>query len=166
MPTTHQRLGNTKDRTPSRSLKDLIGDGILWAVPKHRRTIEKRLKRKFGIPDLNWKPLRVKTHLRSCNQCGHDYEAGVLCTNCYNKVREETKQMQDQIQEQLGLSPVEQDVVVLYEGERSEQPTESLNGKRIVEMPKPRPIWFTKNLLQKTTQQPSDSKEVKPNDLA
>lgn len=74
--------------------------------------------------------------------------------------------MQDKIQEQLGLNPIEQDVVVLYEGERGEQPSELLDGKRIVEMPKPRPIWFTKNLLQKSTQQPSNSKEVKPSDLA
>ncbi|XP_061400636.1 large ribosomal subunit protein bL32m [Musca vetustissima] len=164
LPSTYDRL--TRNQTPSRSLKDIIGDGILWAVPKHRRTIEKRLNRKFGYPEYNWKLLRVKTHLRSCNQCGHDYEAGHLCPHCYNKVRDETKQMQDKIQEQLGLNPIEQDVVVLYEGERGEQPSEMLNGKRIVEMPKPRPIWFTKNLLQKTTQQPSNSKEVKPNDLA
>ena len=73
--------------------------------------------------------------------------------------------MQDKIQEQLGLDPVEQEVVVLYEGEKNEQTKESLNGKRIVEMAKPRPMWFTKNLLQKSTQQSSDSKEVKPSNL-
>lgn len=61
------------------SLKNLLGDGILWAVPKHRRTIEKRLNRKFGLPGYNWKPLVAKTNLRSCNQCGHDHELGVLC---------------------------------------------------------------------------------------
>ena len=73
--------------------------------------------------------------------------------------------MQDKIQEQLGLQPIEQEVVVLYEGETKQQNAESLNGKRIVEMPKPRPMWFTKNLLQKSTQQAADSKEVKPSDL-
>lgn len=45
MPTTYDKIPS---QTSSRSLKDIIGDGILWAVPKHRRTIEKRLKRKFG----------------------------------------------------------------------------------------------------------------------
>uniref|UniRef100_A0A1B0F9Z2 Large ribosomal subunit protein bL32m n=1 Tax=Glossina morsitans morsitans TaxID=37546 RepID=A0A1B0F9Z2_GLOMM len=156
------------DRSQHRpySFKDLLGDGFLWAVPKHRRTIEKRLKRKFGFPEYSWKLLRVKTHLRTCNHCGHDYEAGLLCTNCYQKVREETKLMQEKIQEELGLEPIEKDVIVLYEGERKEQPAEFLNGKRIVEMPKLRPMWFTKNLLQKTTQQPATTKEVKPNDLA
>uniref|UniRef100_A0A1A9WRP8 Large ribosomal subunit protein bL32m n=1 Tax=Glossina brevipalpis TaxID=37001 RepID=A0A1A9WRP8_9MUSC len=148
------------------SFKDLLGDGFLWAVPKHRRSVEKRLNRKFGLPEYNWKPLRVKTHLRTCNECGHDYEAGVLCTNCYNRAREETKLMQEKIQEELGLEPIEKDVIVLYEGERKDQPPEFFNGKRIVEMPKPRPMWFTKNLMQKTTQQPAITKELKPNDLA
>ncbi|XP_037945678.1 39S ribosomal protein L32, mitochondrial [Teleopsis dalmanni] len=167
MPSTHNgatwRTGS--DSSEKFSLKDLIGDGILWAVPKHRRSIARRLQRKFGVPDLVWKPLKIKTHLRNCTECGHDYEAGVLCPHCYDKVRKETQLMQDKIQEQLGLSPVEQEVVVLYDGEKREQSTEYLNGKRIVEMEKPRPMWFSKNLIQKTTQQPADTKEVKPSDL-
>lgn len=65
--------------TKSFSLKDLIGDGILWAVPRTRRTIEKRWKRKFGSPELHLKILVPKQTLRSCNQCGHDHEIGVLC---------------------------------------------------------------------------------------
>lgn len=148
------------------SLKDLIGNGIFWAVPKHRRSIEKRLKRKFGVPKYDWKPLRVKEHLRVCMQCGHDYEAGVLCPHCYNKVREETKQMQDEIQKELGLDPVEKDIVVLYENEREHFKADELVGKRIVEIPRKRPPWFTQNLLQKSTQQSSDSTEIKPNNLA
>lgn len=74
--------------------------------------------------------------------------------------------MQDKIQAQLGLDPIEKEVVVLYEGEKSDQTTDELKGKRIVEMQKPRPMWFTKNLLQKSTQQSSDTKEVKPSELA
>lgn len=74
--------------------------------------------------------------------------------------------MQDKIQAQLGLDPIEKEVVVLYEGEKSDQTADELKGKRIVEMQKPRPMWFTKNLLQKSTQQSSDTKEVKPSELA
>jgi len=73
--------------------------------------------------------------------------------------------MQEKIQEQLGLEAIEQEVVVLYEGEKAEQSAEILKGNRIVEMKKPRPMWFTKNLLQKSTQQASETKEVKPSDL-
>nr|CAD7267479.1 unnamed protein product [Timema shepardi]CAD7578669.1 unnamed protein product [Timema californicum] len=74
--------------------------------------------------------------------------------------------MQTKIQEGLGLSPVEQEVVVLYEGEKEAQIAEFWQGKRIVEMNKPRPTWFSKNLLQKTTSPPSSSTDVKPSELA
>ncbi|XP_017122482.1 39S ribosomal protein L32, mitochondrial [Drosophila elegans] len=148
------------------SLKKLIGDGMLWAVPKHRRSVEKRLKRKFGFPEYNWKPLVAKRNIRSCLQCGHDHEMGVLCPFCYQKVLKETELMQSKIQETLGLEPVDKEVIVLYEGEKAQQSSEELKGKRIVEMKKPRPMWFTKNLLQKSTQQFSETKEVKPSDLA
>lgn len=73
--------------------------------------------------------------------------------------------IQDKIQKELGLSPVEEDVIVIYDGEKSEQPAEFYKGKRIIEMEKPRPMWFSKNLMQKTTQQPAATKEIKPNDL-
>ncbi|EDW84515.1 uncharacterized protein Dwil_GK14166 [Drosophila willistoni] len=151
--------------SPGFSLNELLGNGMLWAVPKHRRSVEKRLNRKFGYPEYTWKLLKEKRNLRSCVQCGHDHELGVLCPHCYNKVRQETQLMQDKIQEQLGLDPVEKEVIVLYEGEKAEEQADALENKRIVEMPKPRPMWFTKNLLQKSTQQTSETKEVKPSDL-
>ncbi|KXJ82529.1 large ribosomal subunit protein bL32m [Aedes albopictus] len=144
------------------SLKDLIGDGILWAVPKHRRTVEKRLKRKYGSPQYKLKIFTPKTHLRICTSCGSDHEVGVLCPTCYKKVREETEHIQTKIQAKLGLEPVDKEVVVLYDRERDEQPEEFWQGKRIVEMEKTRPVWFSKNLLQRTTQQPADTAEVKP----
>lgn len=61
------------------TLKDLIGDGMLWAVPRNRRTIEKRWKRKFGSPEYVEKLLVPRHNLRVCNNCGHDHEVGVLC---------------------------------------------------------------------------------------
>lgn len=64
------------------SLKDLIGDGILWAVPKHRKSIERRLKAKYGNPKYHMKIMSPKTSLRICMQCGHDHEVGVLCRKC------------------------------------------------------------------------------------
>ncbi|XP_013190197.1 large ribosomal subunit protein bL32m [Amyelois transitella] len=158
------------NQTPIRSkmsIKDIIGDGILFAVPKFRRTVEKRLKRKFGSPDYVWKMLEVKTNLKVCRDCGHHYESGRLCGNCYSKVKEETEEIKQKIQEKLGTGPIEKDVIVLYEGDSTpEQPPEFWKGKRIIEMQKERPQWFSKNLLQKTTQKPSDSTDVKPTDLA
>jgi len=46
------------------------------------------------------------------------------------------------------------------------QPDEFWKGKRVVEMKKPRPAWFSKNLLQKSTQQPATTTDVKPTELA
>lgn len=77
---------------------------------------------------------------------------------------EETKQMQEKIEQKIGLSPDDKEVVVLYDGER-DKPAEFWEGKRVIEMEKPRPLWFNKNLLQKTTQPAATTKEVKPTDL-
>uniref|UniRef100_A0A182NAC0 Large ribosomal subunit protein bL32m n=1 Tax=Anopheles dirus TaxID=7168 RepID=A0A182NAC0_9DIPT len=143
---------STRHTNSSFSLRDLLGDGLLWAVPKHRRTLEKRHKRKYGTPDYKLKIFAPKTHLRSCATCGDDHEVGVLCPTCYKKVRTETELMQETIQKELGLKPVDKEVVVLYDRERDEQPDEFWQGKRIVEMEKPRPLWFSRNLLQKSTQ--------------
>ncbi|XP_050293471.1 39S ribosomal protein L32, mitochondrial [Anthonomus grandis grandis] len=153
---------NTKNKS---ILEEILGDGFLYAVPKHRRTIEKRLKRKFGHPDYHLKILLPRKDLVSCNTCGDDHEAGVLCPTCYKKVIEETKAMQEAIQSELKLEPVEQEVVVMYAGEKDNHPEEFWKGKRIVELEKPRPQWFSDNLLQKSTQKGSDSKDVKPSQL-
>lgn len=74
--------------------------------------------------------------------------------------------MQEAIQNELKLDPVDKEVIVLYDGEK-DKPSELWNGKRIVEMKKPRPLWFSKNLTEKSTQ-PSGvtATEVKPTDLS
>lgn len=61
------------------NLKSLIGDGFLFAVPKHRRSVERNLQRKFGSPDHVWKMLRTKSNLANCQKCGNYYEVGLLC---------------------------------------------------------------------------------------
>lgn len=73
-----QRIPNNFP-TSQFSLKDIIGDGFLWGVPKSRRSVEKRWKRKFGDPYYVSKLIQPKTYLKTCNECGDDYEAGVLC---------------------------------------------------------------------------------------
>ncbi|XP_043669988.1 39S ribosomal protein L32, mitochondrial [Vespula pensylvanica] len=147
------------------SLKDIIGDGFLWGVPTVRRTIEKRMSRRFGIPKYNWKPPVPKTNLLMCPNCGSHHEAGLLCGYCYEKVKIETKEMQDVIQQKLGLSAVEEDVIVIYEGENNKT-EEFWKNQKVIEMPKKRPEWFHKNLLEPSTVEPSDSKDIKPPQLA
>lgn len=42
-------------------------------------------------------------------------------------VSDETKEMQEVIEKELGLEPVEQEVIVLYKGEKTKQPEEFWN---------------------------------------
>ena len=101
------------------------------------------MKRKYGHPMYNMKILLPNTRLRICNNCGQDHEVGHLCrkwmmaierwigwlkrwffllaAHCYEKVKEETRQMSEKITETLGLNPVDQEVVVLYDGEKNEK---------------------------------------------
>lgn len=124
------------------------------------------MKRKFGSPDFIPKTLQKKTHLRVCDVCGNHYEVGIICAHCYDKVRKETEAIKEKIMEKLKLSPVDSEVVVLYDGEKSEVSEELWKGKRIVEMEKPRPQFFSKNLLQKSTQQNAQTAEIiKPDQL-
>lgn len=77
----HQHEPTNKSSANPFSIESLIGDGILWAVPKKRVSLEKRMKKKFGIKGLNikWKIFEPKVTLRQCSQCGCDHEIGVLC---------------------------------------------------------------------------------------
>ncbi|KOC59496.1 39S ribosomal protein L32, mitochondrial [Habropoda laboriosa] len=149
---------------PAQSLKDILNDAFLWAVPKKRRSLEKRLCRRFGIPELHWKPPVPKTNILMCRKCGHNHEANTLCGYCYEIVKKETQIMQEAIKKSLGLKPIEQDVIVLYEGEKEELQDKFWKNQRIVELPKKRPEWFHQNLLQPTTQDSADLQDEKPED--
>jgi large subunit ribosomal protein L32 len=61
------------------SLEKIFRDGFLWGVPTKRRSVEKRLSRKFGYPEYVYKLLLPKRNLLVCNTCGHHYEASHLC---------------------------------------------------------------------------------------
>lgn len=76
---SYSPLSEPNQTTKSFGIKDLIGDGIFWAVPRSRRTVEKRMMRKFGRPGYHQRLLLPKQTLRVCNQCGHDHEVGLLC---------------------------------------------------------------------------------------
>lgn len=52
--------------------------------------------------------------------------------HCYEIVKKETEEMQEAIQTELGLSPVEQDVVVLYEGEKEKMGNEFWKVRNLI----------------------------------
>ncbi|KAK9503909.1 hypothetical protein O3M35_010371 [Rhynocoris fuscipes] len=154
--------------TNDTSIIDTLKDAFLFAVPKSRRTVQKRRKRKFGVPEYHWKMLVPKTNILVCNTCGHYHEAGVICGNCYKTIRQETEAIQKAIEAELKLEPITKEVVVLYDNEIEGKSSEFWQGKRIVEMKKERPSWFSKNLLQKSTDDSTESTtdKIKPSDLA
>ncbi|KXJ74883.1 hypothetical protein RP20_CCG008708 [Aedes albopictus] len=118
-------------------MKDLVGSGILWAILKHRRTMEKRLNRKYGSPQYKLKIFTSKTHLHICTSCESAHELAVLCPICYKKVGEETEDVQMRM-------PLEKKVVVLYD-------REGVKNQRVpAVMEKTRSVGFSKNLLQGT----------------
>jgi len=75
--------------------------------------------------------------------------------------------MQEEMIREQGLKPIEKEVAVVYEGEKEQHQKEFFEGKQIIEMKKPRPQWFSDNLLQKSGPVSKDGTSVvKPHDLA
>nr|CAG4648996.1 EOG090X0IGM [Polyphemus pediculus] len=146
-----------------------IFDGYLLAVPTNRRSAEKRMMRKFGSEKWNNKLILPRTDLLPCNTCGHYHEKGRLCSNCYERIKTETAAMQAEMIKELGLKPVEKEVVIVYKGEKQQHTDEFFEGKKIVEMQKPRPKWFSQNLLQKSGSgshsEDIETTTVKPHEL-
>lgn len=131
----------------SSSKQEFEFDGFLWGVPKSRRSVETRLKRKFGHFKLapNSKMLKLRHDLTTCTTCGSWHEIKYVCAVCYKRVKEETKLVQKRIVEALKLDPVEQEVEIKYENEQRKHPERVL-----VEIEKPRPAWFGQNLLARS----------------
>jgi len=129
------------------SLAELF-DGFLWgAVPKSRRSRERGATRKFGSHKIR-EYMTPKRNLVSCLDCGAFHEVHSICGQCYQKVRDETEAMRARMDPDLRLySAPSTEVVYVYAGEEDQR--EKYKGKYIVEMDKPRPEWFPKNLLTK-----------------
>lgn len=117
--------------------------GIVWAVPTRRVSLERRMMRRISHPFFKIKP---KDYIKSCNVCGHFHLAHTICGNCYEKVKQETEKLRDEIANELKLDPVESEVAVVYKGEKPPE-----GPRRIVEVERPRPAWFSQNLLTRSS---------------
>ncbi|XP_075678110.1 mitochondrial ribosomal protein L32 isoform X2 [Dermatophagoides pteronyssinus] len=153
--------GATSSTSQSTSINELMQDGLLWGVPKKRRTAEKRLHRRFGVenyPD-SAKILRTRNDLVVCERCGDHHEYYAICPTCYSKVKEETKRMQDQLRQQTNpLQPKEKDILFRYENEKNDESFTSQQQQQqkneffqIIDIDHPRPQWFSRNLMIKST---------------
>ena len=126
-----------------------MSNGMLLAVQKRRRTVEKKLRRRFGVEAYpsDCYIIRPKNNIIVCDNCGHHHELHTICGNCYKKVREETDLIIKKMGQHLSYDkPIEKEVHIRYTND-----TESdLKDKIVVEMERQRPEWFAKNLLSKT----------------
>lgn len=123
---------------PSTSLEE----GLLWGVPKRRKTREKRLIRKHGLSNC----LSVKK-LLMCSNCGGPHEPGRLCPVCYAQIKDVTSTLYEKIQNKFGLSPIEKEILAVYKGETPPHNTDRV----IIDVPKFRPSFFSRNLRTPST---------------
>ncbi|XP_038058076.1 39S ribosomal protein L32, mitochondrial-like [Patiria miniata] len=122
-----------------------IFDGLLWAVPKHRRSIQRnRTRRRAEDKMIKHIPEEKFT---TCEVCGHAKMIGFLCGHCLIRIRQETREIRKQLMGQRDETDAlpDRETVVVYEGEPL-RPEEE--GKEIVEMKKKRPSWFSRALLE------------------
>lgn len=83
-----------------------------------------------------------QTNIEPCPECGHLKQKHILCGFCYAKVCKETTLIRQQIIATEGgpLRAPATETVLIYEGET---PRETDKDKRIVELPRKRPAWFS-----------------------
>ncbi|RUS73495.1 hypothetical protein EGW08_018735 [Elysia chlorotica] len=133
----------TSNQHSSTSILDSIFDGMLYAVPKFRRSLEKRQFRKHRFSGF-MEHGTPKTNIVPCLECGNFKEKGHLCEHCYNRVRAETNDMQAKMGDDLKFDVPRSEMEFVYENEKPTQ------GTYVVKMTKPRPDWFPRRLLNKT----------------
>lgn len=60
-------------------LEEIINNGFLWAAPKKRRSLERRMTRRMGFGKL----LLPKKNLVVCDDCGHFHQVHTVCGKLY-----------------------------------------------------------------------------------
>ena len=145
----------------------ILERSILWNTPKHRKTLEKRNMEKYGAKDWGtWKLHERNKKIRVDNKTGEYFEFGRLAPETYKKVMAETAEIQKRIAKAFSpFKPKDKEVIVLYEGENDDKVIK--DGKRVIEMEKPRPKFFSANLMQKAivSEEKSSRTTVKPSGL-
>ncbi|XP_078661455.1 large ribosomal subunit protein bL32m-like [Branchiostoma floridae x Branchiostoma belcheri] len=141
IPGYHQPAQDSGRTEPS-GLSSLLDGVFLMAAPKSRRSLERRHKRQRH-PDKLIKP---KENLFPCPECGSMMQEGFLCMNCYQRIKYETDIIRLKMKETEvdGLASTKE-TVVRYAGETI---TESDKTKRVIEMSRKKPHWFTKDMYE------------------
>ena len=138
-----------------------MNESFLWGVPKKQLPLERRLRKRFGHPRYpnNCAVLRPRSDLVICEHCGDHHEAFTICRTCYAEVRAETEMLKKEIKAQTNpLEPKEQEIRFKFEG--SNLKNEDDHKFRLIEIPRPMPNWFSKNLLAKSLKSKNSSSDV------
>ena len=149
--------------TKSFSINELMQEGILWGVPKKRPTIERRLTKRFGVSKYpqTCPILRPRSDIVTCERCGDHHETYTICRTCYLEVKEETEKLKSEIKAQTSpLEPKEKEVFLKFENENTDNAEDELHKFRIIEIDRPRPKWFTPNLLAKNSRPVTPPRDV------
>lgn len=138
--------------------------GILWAVPKKRVPVEKRIRRKFRPPQHAI--YKLKNTIRTDHKTGEWFELGKLPLKTYETIMAETEAIKAKMTQAFHNQVRDKEFVVKYNEEDHE-----VKGEKevmVVEMEKERPNFFSRNLLQKSTQPNLDpnTTTVRPSKLA
>nr|ACO11496.1 39S ribosomal protein L32, mitochondrial precursor [Caligus rogercresseyi] len=132
-------------QTPNDSSE--ISESILWAVPKKRRSLEKRMTRRFGSKHWGTSKLVPMNHrIRVDNKTGEFFVLGQLAPRTFRAVMDETQSIQKKVKDLFGKEPKNAEVGVRYVGENKRFGT----GTKIVEMETERPKFFSRSLVEKT----------------
>ncbi len=99
--------------------------------------------------------LQPNRRLRVDHVTGETFELGRLPLKSYEAVMAETKLIQEKMKEAFGIDAKDKEVRVLYKDDDAHS-FGSTDKIKVVEMEKERPIFFSKNLTQRTAK----SKEV------
>jgi hypothetical protein len=139
-------------------LDDICGP-YLRAVPKKYRSYYVRIRRRFG--NEKWAPhgaklLKPKQDLIMCQTCGSFHELKYLCDTCYERTREASIPIFEEMAKQLGGRPITKEIGLLFKGEKVPEGID----QHIVEVPLERPPLFSKNLLSKTNIESVSPKET------
>ncbi|CAF0757468.1 unnamed protein product [Didymodactylos carnosus] len=134
-------------RTPL-TLQDILPDMSILLTQKKRATIERRrIRRHSDLPmNLMVRLGTPRNDLTQCLDCGSWHEKKTICGQCYDRIRKETESMKQNLnQDEFKYNHPQQEIVYLYKGE--EEQRQYHEGKRIIEIPRERPQWFSKSLI-------------------
>lgn len=135
--------------SPSSSPSSFLPDTSILLAQKHRATIERRrIRRHSDLPmSLMIKYGTPRQDLHQCLECGTWHEKKTICGHCYDRIRKETQAMKDAFpnKDEFHHNHPQEEIVYVYKND----PTISDGKKRLVEIPRERPNWFSKNLIPK-----------------